>query len=129
MTAPLIDLCVRITALADALTVPDGGFTVDPTTGADIADGYAVAVHPECERVFERAVTSADLCAYVADFRDSLCLPGRALGGWRDPATGRVHLDVSVVTAQRQDAMRLAQDTQQLAIFDFAAMASVPVAA
>lgn len=127
MTMSLIDWSARISAMADALSVPDGGFSVKPDDGSDVRTGYAVAVHPEHERVFDGPVTSSDLHEYIAQAKDALSLPGRVLGGWRDPATGRVYLDVSVVTADLSEAMTLARETAQLAIFDFSAMESIPV--
>ena len=128
MTMTLIDWSARINAMADALSVPDGGFSVNPIDGSDLSVGYAVAVHPEHERVFDGPVTSNDLHEYIAQAKDALTLPGRVLGGWRDPATGHVYLDVSVVTADLAEAMALARETTQLAIFDFSAMESIPVA-
>jgi len=127
MTMTLIDWSVRISAMADALSVPDGGFSVNPTDGSDVRTGYAVAVHPEHERIYD-AVTSSDLHDYIAHAKDALSLPGRVLGGWCDPTTRRVYLDVSVVTANLAEAMTLARETAQLAIFDFSAMTSVSVA-
>ncbi|MGY6655367.1 hypothetical protein ACXIZN_24715 [Amycolatopsis sp. TRM77291] len=126
MTMSLIDWSVRISAMADALSVPDGGFSVNPDDGSDVRTGFAVAVHPECEQVFDGPVTSSDLHEYIAQAKDALSLPGRILGGWRDPATGRVYLDVSVVTVGLSEAMALARETVQLAIFDFSAMESIP---
>ena len=127
MTMTLIDWSARINAIADALSVPDGGFSVDPNDGSDVRCGYAVAVHPDRERVYERRVTSGDIHQYISQSGDALSLPGRVLGGWCDPATGRVYLDVSVVTADLSEAMELAVQAGQLAIFDFSAMASIPV--
>ncbi|MEU0509303.1 hypothetical protein [Amycolatopsis sp. NPDC006125] len=127
MAMSLIDWSARISALADALSVPDSGFSVKPDDGSDVRTGYAVAVHPEHERVFDGPVTSNDLNEYIAQAKDALSLPGRVLGGWRDPATGRVYLDVSVVTANLPEAMTLARQTAQLAIFDFSAMESIPI--
>lgn len=129
MTMTLIDWSARISAMADALSVLDGGFSVDPSSGSDVRCGYAVAVHPELERVYERRVTSGDIHEYVSRSKGALSLPGRVLGGWCDPVTGRVYLDVSVVTAELSEAMALAAETGQLAIFDFAAMTSIPVPA
>jgi hypothetical protein len=128
MTLTLIGWSVRIGAMADALSVPDGGFSVYPSDGSDVRSGYAVAVHPEHERVFEGPVTSNDLHDYIAQAKDALVLPGRVLGGWRDPATGRAYLDVSVVTGDSVEAMTLARENRQLAIFSFSAMESLPVA-
>ena len=128
MSVTLIDWSARISAMADALSVPDGGFSVNPVDGSDVRMGYAVAVHPDLERIFDGPVTSNDLHDYVAHAKEALALPGRVLGGWRDPATGRVYLDVSVVVADLCEAMTLARQTAQLAIFDFSAMESIPVA-
>lgn len=127
MTMTLIDWATRISAMADALSVPDGGFSVNPSDGSDVLTGYAVAVHPEHERIFDGCVTSNDLHEYVAQAKDALSLPGRVLGGWRDPASGRVYLDVSIVTPHLFYAMKLARETAQLAIFDFSTMESLPV--
>jgi hypothetical protein len=127
MTMTLIDWSARINAMADALSVPDGGFSVNPDDGSDVRAGYAVAVHPEHERVFDGPVTSNDIHEYIAQVKAALLLPGRVLGGWRDPATSRVYLDISVVTANLSEAMTLARETAQLAIFDFSAMESIPV--
>lgn len=128
MTMTLIDWSARISAMADALSVPDGGFSVYPSDGSDVRTGYAVAVHPEHEHIFDGHVTSNDLHEYIARAKGALTLPGRVLGGWCDPDSGRVYLDVSVVTADLSEAMTLARETAQVAIFDFSAMASVPVA-
>ncbi|MEV6242706.1 hypothetical protein [Lentzea sp. NPDC051838] len=129
MAMTLIYWSARINAIADALSVPDGGFSLDPTDGSDVRCGYAVAVHPELERVYERRVTGVDIHEYVAQAQDALSLPGRVLGGWCDPETGRAYLDVSVVTADLSEAMALAVKAEQLAIFDFSAMESIPVLA
>ena len=128
MTMTLIDWSARISAMADALSVPDGGFSVNPYDGSDVRTGYAVAVHPEYERIYDGCVTSNDIHEYVGQAKDALSLPGRVLGGWCDPVTGRVYLDISVVTPDLGEAMTLARETDQLAIFDFSAMESIPVA-
>lgn len=117
----------RLAALADALRVPDGGFTLDPATGAAIESGYVVSVHPDRERVFDRPVTGADLAAYIADMVQVLARPGRAFGGWHDPDSGRAHLDVSVVVASLADAMTLGRAAGQLAVFDLDTGQSIPI--
>lgn len=128
MSMTLIDWSARINAMADALSVPDGGFSVDPRDGSDVRSGYAVAVHPELERTVDGPATGNDLHDYIAHVKEALSLPHRVFGGWRDPATGRVYLDVSVVVGDLAQAMTLARENAQLAVFDFSAMASLPVA-
>ena len=127
MSMTLIDWTARIGAMADALSVPDGGFSVNPTDGSDVRSGYAVAIHPEHERILSHPVTTADLHIYISDASEALSLPGRVLGGWRDPDSGRVYLDVSVVVADKDAAISLGQRHHQLAIFDFAATCSIPL--
>ncbi|WP_285500664.1 hypothetical protein [Actinokineospora sp. NBRC 105648] len=119
---------VRLLSLSDALSVPDGGFSIDPRTGADLRIGYAVAIHPEHERIFTNRVTAGDLIEYVADVADTLARPGRVLGGWRDPDSGSVYLDVSAVVSTLAEAWSLAVRYNQLAVFDLASMMSVQVA-
>lgn len=125
MTLTMAEWSTRLLSLADALSVPDGGFSVDPITGADIRTGYAVAVHPEHEHVLTHSVTAGDLIEYLARVAATLALPGRILGGWHDPTSGAVYLDVSVVTSALSDALSLGIRYHQLAVFDLASMESV----
>lgn len=123
----LTDWTAKLVAMVDALSVGDGGFSVDPRTGDDVRTGYAVAVHPEHERVLAHPVGIGDLIAYVVQVADALALPGRVFGGWRDPQTGSVYLDVSAIVADYSDAVALARKTDQIAIFDLTAGESVRV--
>lgn len=117
----------RLSSLAEALSVPDGGFTVDPVTGADVSSGYAVSIHPEREQVFDRPVTCDDLAAYLDAAARVLTRRGRVLGGWHDPESGRMHLDVSVVVPDLSDAFELGRRAGQLAVCDFASGKSVSI--
>ncbi|MBE1574799.1 hypothetical protein ACFORH_42670 [Amycolatopsis roodepoortensis] len=117
----------RLAAIADALTVPDGGFTVDPATGDAARTGYAVAVHPEYEHICDGHVTAEDLADYLIRTRHVLALPGRVFGGWCDPGTRRVYLDVSAVVATLHAALELGRDAGQRAVFDLDAATSIPV--
>lgn len=119
-------ITTRFVSLADAVTVPDGGFTVEPVTGRDVTRGYAVSVHPECERMIVTP-SEADLVTYVIDHAPTLSQPGRRFGGWHNPDTGLVHLDVSLVVESLDEALALARDNNQLAVFDFATLASIPI--
>lgn len=129
MSAPLKtsgDLrCVR---LADALSVPDGGFSVDPRTGGDVRTGYAVAIHPDRERQIGGVVRPEDIRAFAYDNADLLAQEGSVLGGWRDPETGIAYLDVSVQVHDRAEALALGRQYDQLAVFDFRFGASISCA-
>jgi hypothetical protein len=110
--------------LVDRVAVPDGGFTVDPRTGADVTGGYAVSLHPEAGRVLAK-VTPGALLEFVMTRSDLLTVPGNVFGAWRDPADGRVYLDVSTLVDDLDQALELARQHDQLAVYDFAAGRSV----
>lgn len=116
----------RLSALVDALTVPDGGFSIIPETGDSVTSGYAVSIHPECERIITGRVLADDLADYVRKHADVLALPGRVFGGWRDPDSGAAFLDVSVTTPDLLTALEMARAHGQLAVFDFVALTSIP---
>lgn len=123
----LADWSIKLVSMADALSVGDGGFSVDSQTGEDARAGFAVAVHPEHERVVTSPVGVADLIAYLVDVAHVLALPGRVFGGWRDPQTDTVYLDVSAIVSDYSDAVSLARKANQVAVFDLAAGESVRV--
>jgi len=112
--------------LAMALTEPDGGFSIDLKTGEHITAGYAVSIEGH-ERVLEFA-TSLDLFDYILDNFDALHQDHRVFGGWHDPESGLVYLDVSEVYPDFDTAMMLAVERKQEAIFDLIAGESIPVA-
>jgi hypothetical protein len=112
--------------LSDAVAAThdrDGGFTLDDH-GQSVTSGYAVAAHPDREVILAE-LSMGDLLEFMIRNADVLTLPGRVLGGWHDPADGRIYLDVSIVLADREAAMALAVDHDELAIFDLAAGQSI----
>lgn len=117
------------TALADALSVPDGGFTVavKGARGIHVTEGYSVAVYPELEQQYAQTVTADEVRTFVFANAALLLTPGNVFGGWRDPSDGVAYLDVSRVVSTREEAHALAVKHNQLAYFDFAAGQSVSV--
>ncbi|GAB4589990.1 hypothetical protein [Nocardia sp. IFM 10818] len=121
----LIDATVQIAALAEALSIPNGAFLVEPTTGRDIRNGYAVFTYPEYERTIESPATPVDIFRYILDMREHL--PYCALAGWRNPHTGKTHLGIAVVSYDLANAMHLARRHQQRQIIDLGAQSVIPV--
>ena len=113
--------------LADALSVPDGGFSVTVRNWVDARAGFAVSVAPRLEQRFPGSVVHEDIERYVSEHAAMLTRPDALLGGWRNPDTGIAHLDVSIVVPGRCQAFALARSRGQLAIWDFARQVSVPV--
>lgn len=122
---PLLSLTSKLVSLADSLSIPDGGFSIDSNSGHDIREGYAVSIYPECERIISGPVTATDILRYLLDMRDQLA--HGVLGGWRDPQSGNAFLDVSVVAPDLDTAIDLARTHNQLAVYDFDAHESIPV--
>lgn len=120
----MIDLATRLSVLADSLDVPDGGFSVDPRTLADVSGGYAVCTRPDAERVLPW-VTEIDILSYMREHAELLSEPGSVLGAWRCPTTGRVFLDVSRVVSDQREALQLARAHGQVAVFSFATLSSI----
>jgi hypothetical protein len=133
---PTTATAVSFTALADALTVPDGGFSVNVRTGEAVSEGFAVSLWPGREKR-THDVTPESLAEYVAmnedlltgssvQVRDMVLTTERTVfGGWREPVTDAIYLDVSVVVSKLDTALHLAKRFGQLAVFDFAAGVSV----
>lgn len=119
------------TNFADALaqvSEPDGGFTIDPRTGAAESSGFFVSVHPEHEvSIPLSSLNMNDLTKYEESKHEILGQEGNYLGAWHDPETGIVSLDVSSKAQSAEDARRLAAAHGQVAFFDAQTFDSVEV--
>lgn len=116
---------VALQSLADALSVSDGGFSVDLETGLRPRHGCVVSIFPESTRVLAYPVTCQDLIEYVTQHAELLSHAGHLFGGWHDPASGRIYLDTSVWVRAADQAERLGQAYGQLAYFDLDAGKSI----
>lgn len=124
----LITNTAAVTALADALTVPDGGFTVSLPDGHRPTNGYVLSIYPDREVKIHGTPRPTDLVTYANDHADILRQRGAYLGGWHDPRTHDVYLDVCVWVPDRATADALARRAAQLAYFDVSAGRSVALA-
>jgi hypothetical protein len=107
---------------------PDGGFTIDPRTGAAEAAGFFVSVHPELEQAVPvQELRPKDLQRYVNERHEVLREEGNYFGAWHDPETGVVSLDVSSKTEAAEAARVLAAEHAQVAFFDAQTFESVEV--
>jgi hypothetical protein len=111
-------------ALATTLA-HDGGFTRSllgdsPLPGSKL---FAVAYSKDSERYFPLVTFEPeDLVDFIQDHADALSRPGIYLGAWVD--RGLVFLDCSRITDDENEAMQIARDNDQLAIFCFEDMTS-----
>jgi hypothetical protein len=96
-----------------------GGFTFDPRTGRFIeGEGFAVANPPGNKASVVAEVTPETVERVLRDNADLLKQDGMMLGGWRDDKTGKFYLEVSQVVPTREEALRLAADRNEIAVFD-----------
>lgn len=104
-----------------------GGFTIDPNTGADIPQGVSVAPHGNERQIPADQTTSGDLQNYVvrnaARFRT-----GDAFGGWHNQGTDfldtpRVYPDQP---SGHEDARAAMVKNRQLAGFDLGTFTEQP---
>jgi len=112
--------------VVDRIRQPDGGFSYHATTGQQPTTGYALSIHKDRERVLDaKDVTFANLWKYAQDNKDLLSQRDNYFGGWHDPESGKVYLDVSTVVNSAAQAAQLGKAHGQLAYLDLKAGKSV----
>lgn len=96
----------------------EGGFTVDPATGTDKKEGYAVGIG--AERKFTGLATAEEISKYMEDNAEQLAQPNQYLGGW--VYEGETYLDISRVFPNtplgRQQAITLGKQNEEIGIMD-----------
>ena len=99
----------------------NGGFTFSPSTGEHPAEGYVVSKDKSRERPFDQMPTPEQIESYMHENSDKLSTdPTAHVGGWRDDETGKTYLDVTHVLPDKQEALQLARQHDQLGIYDLA---------
>jgi len=101
----------------------EGGFSINVNTGATPGAGYMVSI-PGAEAVRRLSdITELTIKRYVEKYAQQLATPGAYLGAWVDG--WEVYLDISVNVDSLEDALNLARDNKQLAIYDLEAGDSI----
>lgn len=109
----------RAESIYDIVRGNPDGFTIDPITGEKQSTGYVVAPSKLTESKFRpEEFTRESLSAYLDKFQKVFEEnPGKAFfGGWRNGA-GEFVLDVSFIFDKVQDALYVARNGKQDAIF------------
>lgn len=96
-----------------------GGFTIDRTGKPFSGSGYMIADHN-----LTRKLAPGDPNAIVRFLAEprvqaELGQPGRYIGGWRDPESGQIEINVTRGTPDRVEAIRVARAGKQKAIGRF----------
>lgn len=98
-----------------ASTIVGNGTTVS-LDGEHPADGFVVSLAGSESVITEGFLTPEGVESYILANAEALAASGRYVGAWA--RAGRVYLDVSEVVPSRREALRIAADNGQVAVFD-----------
>jgi hypothetical protein len=121
-----VAIAPQLRTLLDA----EGGFTVDPTTGQRAPGGIAVCLDPRPSASFgRRDWTDGRIIRWLTDAAPHLARPGRFAGGWLEPSSGRVCLDVVTVLPRGRlpTAFHAGRLAGQRSVFDLDRRLLVPI--
>ncbi len=105
-----------------------GGFTYDPRTRQLVPkEGFAVANPPGAQSVDRSMGTVGTIREAMQRNAELLRQPDMMLGGWTDQKVGRDMIEVSQVRADLEEAMALARQRGEKAVWDLAAGREIPV--
>ena len=96
----------------------EGGFTVNPRSGEQPTEGFAVSRFKGREAKFEGYATPDEIAAYERKNWNLLSKPGVHIGGWYNEDDKHTYLDVSDVLADKREANSIAWKNDQIAFFD-----------
>lgn len=127
------DLLAVIKRLKD----PDSGFSIDPLTRRDQKSGWAISINGKgialpASKVFDRdgevkpsgaRLVTAFIVAMSDDLQSKRSSQKKVvIGGWHNPETGMVHLDITNVypksAISREEAIRIGKRERQISIAD-----------
>jgi hypothetical protein len=101
------------------LTSQHGGSTFNLQKGSlSGTPHYAVSIYPERGVVVDGPASPEAIAQFVQKNADLLQDPQNSIGTWFNKEDGKTYLDVSVTSDNLDDALRLGQEKNQLAIFD-----------
>ena len=103
-----------------------GGFTFNMRTGRALSgSGFVVANPPGNVVVKVPTFTPESLTSAIQANAQLLQRPGYYLGGWRNEDTGIVHLEVSQVFEDRDEAIAEGRARREIAIFDLSTLSDI----
>jgi len=98
-----------------------GGFSVHPVSAKSPTTGFMCATVPHAEKIFKSSeeITEPAIQSYIDQHKDFLSEnPKLHLGGWIDPDTEKVYLDLSEQFEDEASAVAAGVKHNQLAIWD-----------
>lgn len=99
-----------------------GGFTYQPITGDTPKEGFALSIYPEHEKVISADLPQQEkarlITQYIKDKKEIWSKPDHYVGGWHDTESGKIYLDVSIITRDNEVARKLAIQHGQEGYYD-----------
>ena len=107
----------------------DDGSTFDPRTGENFKDQEAFSVSPykDRETVISEELTSAHIDDFMRANADLLEKPDHVVGTWFNKDDGKSYLDVSILSKDRDEALRIGAENDQLEPFALKNLEDIPV--
>lgn len=106
-----------IKTIAAIAAMNAAGFTINAETLQPVTSGYAVAIR-ETQNSFGNEGIASVLDAIKAG-------KANAIGGWYDEQSGLYYYDATLIVHDREQAIRLGIENDQLAIFDLNTMQEI----
>lgn len=115
-------------SILEQITSEGGGtYSADTLQQIHPQRGYAVGVEHGTAITLDSAAGELEIVQALETVARGYAHTGaRAVGAWID--SGRIHIDPVLITATLHDAMRVAREYGQLAVYDFSSSSAVEVA-
>lgn len=116
----------KLSGALKSMAEPDGGFTID-RDGKPITTGWSVALSGSTSKLVASQISTDRPAARkaIADKLNDVPDDASGIGGWHEPATGTVHIDVVKVfpSSQKAAAVQFGKDNNQISIANLDAIA------
>jgi predicted ABC-type ATPase len=123
---------ISVDNLADffeRLSKPDGGFSYQPILDTEAVSGFVVSIYKNSvvKPVAELRLDDLTDFATKKENNDLLKDTRNYYGGWHDPETGNIFLDITINVDTAEEAQALSKKHDQIAYFDVKSGKSVLV--
>ncbi|MHA1353342.1 MAG: hypothetical protein ACTSPP_11205 [Candidatus Heimdallarchaeaceae archaeon] len=97
----------------------DLGFTVDNAMNIVMrTKGYVVSIEEYNTVVFSELLTFELFKLIINEYRNKIIHSGHYFGCWLDLQTMKIHFDINLIIDNLQDAIKVAKENNQIAIYD-----------
>ena len=102
-----------------------GGITYNMNQGnLAYSDNYSVSIYPQREKIVTGVADYEDIQNYINENEDLLIQPNNSFGVWSNK--GQVYYDIVITIPDREEALKLGRENNQLEIWDLKNMVGIP---